>query len=292
VPGRVGHGTGSRTCARGLFSEGSVTHGGGPSRDGSLHRCDAGHRAKSSVVRPARRRETVYARGLGDEAAAPPRTRALRSSLRPSGRAALDAATAGIGARGRALGSVTLHVLSVLVFLAVTRGSVRAGSLARSRTSGEMKAPRAHPKPETVHADWWRRPWLSGTTRGSSKGDPRADAGGRICDLPGTPAKRRGVRGTPVRGDGEEHAPHVRAGPPKRAARRVPRAPAPRGEMRCGVCRDEGQSFFEKRIVSCRRRSNGPGSSAGRAPREHAGSADADRLFGGGRPSSSDTLRG
>jgi hypothetical protein len=50
-----------------------------------------------------------------------------------------------------------------------------------------MKAPRAHPKPETVHADWWRRPRLSGTTRGSSKGDPRADAGGRIALCRGRP---------------------------------------------------------------------------------------------------------
>jgi hypothetical protein len=60
---------------------------------------------------------------------------------------------------------------------------------------------------------------------------------------------------------------------PKWTARRESSVPALRGETRRGVHRDREQSFFEKRIVSCRRRSNGPRSPEGRAPREPEGTA-------------------
>jgi hypothetical protein len=164
------------------------------------------------------------------------------------------------------------------------------------RTRETDEAPRAHPKPATVHAAWRRKPRLSGTTRGSSQDDLRADAGGRNRAPPGSPRSDEASEVRTAGAIGEDNAPKGPACSLKRSTRREPRDPASRGETRRGVHRDEEQSFFEKRIVSCRRRSNGPGSPTGRAPREPEGSARTERYrtrtapchWRGRRPSSSD----
>jgi hypothetical protein len=133
-------------------------------------------------------------RGSGNGPRHRSRGRSRSSDARGAGRA-------GIGARECALGSVTLQRLSLAHPLTrSTRGRANGsgrrsaidtsertrpqGRDARART---RKAPRAHPKPATVHAAWWRKPRLSGTTWGSSQDDLRADAGGRNRALPGSP---------------------------------------------------------------------------------------------------------
>lgn len=141
------------------------------------------------------------------------------------------------------------------------------------RTRETDEAPRAHPKPATVHAAWRRKPRLSGATRGSSKDDLRADAGGRNRAPPGSPRSDEASEARAAGAIGEDNAPRVRLA--RRSERFDVNRTFPRrvGKTRRGVHRDEEQAFLEKRIVSCRRRSNGPGSPEGRAPRVPEGPA-------------------
>lgn len=124
------------------------------------------------------------------------------------------AGRAGIGARECALGSVTLQVSeSFASFCAVKSAGARGpGRRAERAGAGEetKEAPRARPKPATVHAAWCRKPRLSGTTRGSSQDDLRADAGGRNRALPGSPRSDEASEVRTAGATGEENAPGIR----------------------------------------------------------------------------------
>lgn len=129
------------------------------------------------------------------------------AGLRRAGRAR-------IGARECALGSVTLQVsLSFASFCAVTRTGARGPGRRVERAGGReetKEAPRAQPKPATVHAAWRRKPRLSGTTRGSSQDDLRADAGGRNRAPPGSPRSDEASEVRQPGAIGEDNAPGVR----------------------------------------------------------------------------------
>jgi hypothetical protein len=124
------------------------------------------------------------------------------------------AGRARIGARECALGSVTLQVSCALAsFCAVTRTGARGPGRRAERTgAGEEteEAPRAQPKPATVHAAWRRKPRLSGTTRGSSQDDLRADAGGRNRAPPGSPRSDEASEVRTAGAIGEDNAPGIR----------------------------------------------------------------------------------
>jgi hypothetical protein len=144
---------------------------------------------------------------LGNEAAAPlAKTQSTPSGLyiRPdSGSDARWAACARIGARECALGSVTLQRLFNRTLSCAQPAGERTDRVAGpgERVAETNEAPRANPKPATVHAAWWRRPTALGY-------DPRIverrSAGRRRWTRSrsiGEPAKRRGVRGTRSRCD-------------------------------------------------------------------------------------------
>lgn len=124
------------------------------------------------------------------------------------------AGRARIGARECALGSVTLQVsLSFASFCAVTRTGARGPGRRAERAGGReetQEAPRAQPKPATVHAAWRRKPRLSGTTRGSSQDDLRADAGGRNRAPPGSPRSDEASEVRTAGAIGEDNAPGIR----------------------------------------------------------------------------------
>ena len=101
---------------------------------------------------------------------APPRDRPLAPRRRRRGRTARTSRsserdTARIGGAWSAsrVGDTADALRRVVLTRVRTRADRVAGS--NERAKGE-KTPRASPKPETVHADWWRMPRLSGATRG------------------------------------------------------------------------------------------------------------------------------
>lgn len=107
----------------------------------------------------------------------------------------------------------TAGLMSIASFCAVKkRRSARSGSPGRASRCGEetKEAPRAQPKPATVHAAWRRKPRLSGTTRGSSQDDLRADAGGRNRALPGSPRSDEASEVRTAGATGEDNAPGIR----------------------------------------------------------------------------------
>lgn len=150
------------------------------------------------------------------------------------------------------------------------RGEACGPGRRSARTAGEREGASGRGEAKkTVHAAWWSRPRLSGSTRGRSRDrGPTPVDQHSCCAPPGKPAGRRGIRGTPIERRSETNTLRdVRSVRRSEPVRREPTAPHRVGTAVWRVPR-LGAIVLENKIRELQTSVEWTGVAAGPLPRE------------------------